>query len=280
MPKVTRQQRTTKKTAKKSSVTSRIVALDDIVDHGIKICIYGKSGSGKTRMLGTFSVLGKLLHIVCSSNKMNEARSIKGYKNVEVVDLQEPEELPELIDYARDNDFASVGLDHVTDFCGLVLSRLVGVERMPEQSSWGLASQQQYAQMGFQVKEYLRGLLDLECNVILTGQERVYNTTEDGGDVVMPFVSVAATPSIAGWITPACDYVCQTFKRKQYVTKTKKIGGKTKTTRTDTGKVEYCLRTGPDETYMTKFRVPPGTELPDVVADPSYEKIAPLVSGV
>lgn len=252
----------------------RITSIDDLEDQGIKCCVYGISGSGKTRFASTFAQLGPLLHMICSSNRTNEARSIRGTPNVESVEIQTPGDLDELVEYQRSTGkYQTVVLDHVTEFCNNVLASIIGRERMPEQSSWGLATMQQYAQMGSQTKEYLRNLLDLDCNVVIIGQERTYNQTEDGvgSDIVTPYVSVAATPAVAGWIAPACDYMIQAFKRRKTEQVQRTVNNKTKTVSKVTNEVEYCLRTGPDPVYMTKFRTPRGVTLPDVIVVPDTD---------
>lgn len=272
MPTVAKQTKLSTPTKAPSGAASRIIPLENLPDEGIKLCVYGKSGTGKTRFMSTFAKIGPLLHIICSSNGMNEALSIKGTPNISCVELERPEELIEL---ASSGTYTTVCLDHVTGFCDLVLSHILGIERLPEQGSFGMAKREQYAQLGLQAKTYLRELLDLPRNIILTGQERAFDTLEEGGEVLSPYVSVAATPAVSGWIAPAVDYMCQTFKRSQV--KIKKLGDRE--VPTPTGKKEFCLRVGPDPTYITKFRVPPATELPDVVVDPSYDKISSLIKG-
>ena len=43
--------------------------------------------------------------------------------------------------------------------------------------------------------------------------------------------------------------------------------------------VDYCLRTEPHDTFMTKFRLPRGTPLPECVVDPTYDKVMALIRG-
>lgn len=286
MPQISRQSPPKKPGLKKPGIqpkyvdpVSRIVDLDNISLNGIKMLIYGHSGTGKTRFAGTFSVLGDMLYIVCSGNGMNEARSIRGLPNVKVVDIKNPRDLPALVQYAKKERFTTVVLDHMTDFGGLVLAEILGIEKIPEQLSWGLAKQEEYAQMGLQVKEYLRDLLNLKCNVLVLGQEREFKEgRDDNGDLILPYVSVATTPAIAGWIAPACDYVVRTFKKREKIV-TRKMVGKKEIKSTKLGEVKYYLMTGPSEIYNTKFRVPYGTEIMDEVEDPSYEKISSLLEG-
>jgi hypothetical protein len=114
-------------------------------------------------------------------------------------------------------------------------------------------------------------------NVVIVAQEREFNT-EDNNDLLMPFVASALTPSVVGWLNPACDYIGQTFIRQKEVIKKVKIAGKVKERRMTDG-VEYGLRTAPDPTFTTKFRLPKGTPVPDVIIDPDYDKIYALIRG-
>ena len=43
--------------------------------------------------------------------------------------------------------------------------------------------------------------------------------------------------------------------------------------------VEYCLRTEPHDVYMTKFRRPGGKDLPEVIVNPTYDKVKALIDG-
>jgi hypothetical protein len=84
---------------------------------------------------------------------------------------------------------------------------------------------------------------------------------------------------VTGWLNPACDYICQTFIRQVSEQVTIKLGNKeVKKSRKGAG-VEYCLRTAPDPVFITKFRIPKGVDLPDVIVDPDFDKINQLITG-
>jgi len=275
-------QKTTKKIIKKEPasrkdlIRSRMVSIDDLELPRINMCIYGRSATGKTRLMSTFTKQGKLLHIVCADNHLNEARSIKGMKGITVVPLMHPDELSDLISIAVEDKYTTIGFDHITEFCDMVLAKVMGLEKIPEQKSWGMATQSDYAAMGLEVKTYIRELFDWNGNVIINGHERMYNTKEET-DIASPFISIAATPAVAGWISGNCDYVAQTFIRSKMKVVQKKIGTKVVTRQEATDQKEFCLRVGPHDSYFTKFRVPYGVELPDVIVEPTYDKIKHLL---
>jgi len=281
MPKVRKQTASRKRSVKAKSVLDRVEPIGFDGDDGIHINLYGKSGTGKTTTWATFPK--PILAILCSgSARPGELRSIDtpSYrKTIQQVSLEKSSELEELVDdqavHAR---YSTVVLDHASGLQDAILREVLGLEEVPEQLSWGLASREQYGQVALQMKTYLRKLLDLSCNVVIIAQEREFNTDGEG-DLLMPYVASALTPSVVGWLNPACDYICQTFIREQVVNKVVKIGKKQVTRKVPTGKMEYCLRTAPDAVYTTKFRVPKGTPLPPVVVDPDYDKLLNIIKG-
>ena len=269
------------------SVLDRIQPISFEDDEGIKILLYGRSGTGKTTLWATFPK--PILSIVCSgSNKTGELRSINTpeyRKTISHVELRHSSEIPVLCSALEGTgQYGTIVLDHASGFQDLVLKEILGLDEMPAQKSWGLATQQQYGQCAMQVKEHLRSLLSLSCNVVIIAQERESNTDADSGSLLMPSVGAGLSPSIAGWLYTAVDYICNTFIRQQEVIKTTKIGkgeqSKTVETRVRGDGVEYCLRTGADAVYTTKFRMPKGSALPAIIIDPNYDKIMKLVNGL
>jgi hypothetical protein len=285
MPKIAKQtaKPTRKKTVRKKGVIERIqpIGFDD--DEGIKINIYGKSGTGKTTLWSSFPA--PILAIICSGgSRPGELRSIntaENRKRIKAVTIQESSEIAEIVEHQKETEeFKTVVLDHASGLQDLKLKEILGIEELPAQLEWGTASQQNWGQCALQTKETLRALLSLNCNVVILAQERAFNTDEDSDSLIMPYVGSALTPSITGWLNPACDYIVQTFIRNKVITKTRKVGKKEVTT-TSRGKgVEYCLRVGPDEVFTTKFRVPKERKInEDIIVDPNFEKINRLIKG-
>lgn len=288
MPKVEVERRVPVKPRRSGgSVIDRIAPISFEDDDGIKMLVYGQSGSGKTTFWATFP--GKILCAVCSGgNRTGELRSVNTpeyRKKISSVVLQSVAEAKEIVDHAGDpeNGYKTLVLDHVSGLQDMALKEILGIDELPAQKSWGLASQQQYGQCTMQCKEILRAMLNLSINVVIIGQERTSRSDDETGgsysELLRPTVGVATTPSLAGWLNPACDYVVQMFKRPVMVRKTTKIGDKAVTTETRGKGVEYCLRCEPHDVYATKFRVPRGREIPDVIVDPSYDKVIKYIQG-
>lgn len=270
------------------SVLSRIKPIGFAVDDALSVLVYGRSGTGKTTFWSTFP--GNTLAVIISGGKKpGELRSIdtvENRKRVSEVTLRSSTELADIVAHVRQTGkYQNVVLDHASGLQDLVLKEVLGLEELPAQKSWGMASQQLYGQCAGATKDLLRKLLDLvevKVNVIVVAQERTLGDDADS-EIITPTVTAGLIPSIVGWLNPACDYVVQSFIRQKYVVKKTTIGkgkdAKTVQTRQAVKGVEYCLRTAPDAVYTTKFRVPKGRTLPDVIVDPDYRKFVNIIRG-
>lgn len=252
---------------------------------GLKIALFGKSGSGKTTFACTFPK--PLLLIGAEDGR----RSVHDVAGVEYVPLREGDHLTALLDAQREgrfpakvrdrirqDRFETVVLDSATFLQDLVIKQVLGVVELPPQLSWGTLGQSQWGDVALGVKSYLRPMVDLLCHTITICQEREFNN--DGtGEVLAPYVNCALTPSVTGWLGPAVDYLLQCFQRVgKKKTKTVK-GGLPVEIEEDV--VQFCLRTGAHPVYSTKFRRTRSSKLtlPDAVVDPSFEKLFALVEA-
>lgn len=278
MPKVTKQTTVKKKPAKKrvtkkksGGVVDRIAPIE-LLDTMIRMNLYGRSGTGKTTLACSFP---KPLLLIGSEDGTKSVHDVKG---VDFVKIETTNELRELIAFLPDKYNTGV-LDTATYLQDMILREILGVDELPAQGSWGMAARDQWGQCALQTKEFLRTLLDkIDWNFVICAQEREFNV-ENESDVVMPYVSSALTPSVTGWLNPACDYIGQCFIRETTAEKVVKVGGKKVKRAVKTDEREYCLRTGPDPVYTTKFRTPKTHSLPPVLVDPTYEKILAIIEG-
>jgi len=275
MPKVTKQ--STKKTAKSSGgVLDNVVPIEDMASTGVKMCLYGRGKTGKTSLACTFP---KPLLLLGTEDGTKSVRSCKG---VDFLRLSASSQVDEVASAIADT-YKTVVLDTAGGLQDMIMKEILGLDDLPVEKSWGMAGREQWQSCGVQTKERLRALLDLAdtsgVNVVIIAHERNFND-EGGSELIFPTVGVALTPSTAGWLNGACDYLCQTFLREQTTTKAVKVAGKEGATMTQrTGRVEYALRVGPHPIYMTGFRRVhvEGEVMPDVLVNPTYEKIKELI---
>jgi hypothetical protein len=277
MPIIKKQTLATPKPVPSGGVLDRLSSGWSFVE-SFSILLYGKSGSGKTTLWSTFPK--PILAIICSGGKHpGELMSINTPEMKKCVVprvVSESTDIRDLIEAGK--DFATVVLDHASGLQDLVLKEILGLEELPAQRSWGLASQSQYGQCTMQCKEILRALLSLSANRVVIAQEQTRGEQSDN-ELLSPTVCAAMMPSLVSWLNPAADYVCQTYIRPKTENVVTEIGGKKITTKKRGKGVEYCLRVEPHDIYTTKFRKPKGRDLPECIIDPSYQKIKALING-
>jgi len=290
MAKVKRQTRPKPRTRKK---TTRLLDNLPVLEYNekLKMVVYGRSASGKTSFCAT--IPGKLLWIICSGgNAAGELRSLspEQKKRITPIKLENSDQLLQLNkELSTDTFYDGVVLDHASDFQDMALAESLGIDELPAQKDWEMATRDDYAARGLTVKTCLRGLLNLvEKDVVIVAQEGEFDVDQvDDESLIQPSIGAALGKSIVTWLNPAADQIVETFiqpKMKRVpvtsVRKKKKANAtqKYKLVR-DGKKVEYCLRTAPDPLYTTKFRVPKGYEKPEYIVDPDYDKLMEVING-
>lgn len=264
---------------------------------GLKVLLYGKSGTGKTTLWGTFP--GPTLALICSgSRKPGELRSIdtpENRKKITPLICTKYEHVKELVERAKSGEWKTIVVDHASGLQDIILMDILGIDEMPAQKSWGLASQQQYGQCTLQCKEILRSIIGIpNTNTVIIAHERNFEEgskkTDDSEssdrlevidpELYVPFIGAALSPSLTGWLNGAMNIVCQTMIRQKTEEKTIPMGKEIKKVIQQIPGVDYCLRTKPSPVYMSKFRVANrGENLPKFLVNPTYEKLLKLHSG-
>lgn len=269
-----------KKTARPTSALDRIQPIGG--PEGLRINLYGHSGTGKTTLWATFPK--PILALVCSGTKRpGETLSIntpENRKTIKQLPVKSLSDLVEVAEYqAESNEYATVVLDHLTSFQDVAIKEVTGLDTVPIQKDWGLVTQSQWGQVGAITKELLSKLLDLRCNIVIVAQQRTFSPGEDDQELELEsFIASAATPTIVSFLNASVDYICQTLHRPKMVEKIITIKGKKKKQLVRVPGVDFCLRVSPHSNYASKFRTPT-RDRPEIIVDPTYDKIAALIKG-
>lgn len=260
-----------RKTTKKSTggIEDRIMAINDVPTN-LNILLYGRSGTGKTTIIGTAPKPLLILDI-----REKGTTSIRKTPGVFVLPIDSWKDFEEAYWYIVSNpkEYKTIAIDTVTQLQDYALSEVRGTsEGLVSRKSWGEASSL--------LKSWIMLYRDLPQNLIFTAQDRKTKGEEDDSDEdnsIMPEIGPYVMPSVAKILNAAVDVIGMTFVRER-IKKIKplKKGGK----ETEKSIIEYCLRTGAHPIFLTKFRSPvtdgEDTKIPDVMVNPTYNEILEL----
>lgn len=279
MPTITKQNAKPKAASKNGSVLDRIAPVRES-DVGVRMAVYGRTKTGKTRLACTFP---KPLLLIGAEDGTKSIHTVKG---VDFVRLERSEEVFEISESLRDGKYKTAVLDTATSLYEMIIPEILGLGEVKSRQAWGRASKDDWTQGAIQMKEHLWKLLRLSelngMSVVVLAQEK--NSREEAGDssdLITPTVGPAVSASVATFLKATCDYVVQTFIREQTVERQAPMaGGKSSLTlRQPTGRNEYCLRLQTNGVYEAGFRQPPGGELPETLVNADYAKIRALIDG-
>lgn len=239
---------------------------EDIVDENEpqSALFYGRAGTGKTTLAATYPKPLLLLDI-----RERGTRSIIGVPGVKRIRITEWDQLEEVYWALKDDDhYKSVCLDQLTAMQALGMSHIREIAHVKDgdafsQRNWGRLSGLMQTWI-----EYYRNLTDDGYNVIFNAHERVREPQEEDDDRIAPSVGSNLMGSVASFVNGAVSVIGNTFIREDIDKKKKRR------------EVQYCLRIGPHAYYAAKIRRPKSAgPVPDIIVDPSYEKIEKLSQG-
>jgi len=252
-----------------ANLEKRIVSVDEVPIY-LKVCAYGRTGTGKTHLLGTFP---KPLLVLDFRDK--GTKTIRSRDDTKVIQVTSWDDVEELYWYLVENPrgYKSVGWDTTTQAQDLVLSKIKGPRG-------GSTSRRVWGDVSELMKTWILNYRDLEMNVCFTAQDRISSTDDedidDEGELI-PEVGPYVIPSVAKILNAAVDIEGNTYIREVEKTVKNRKTKKTKTIYVP----QYCMRIGPHSRFITKIRKDPEVDgdIPRLIIDPSYDKLLKISIG-
>lgn len=275
---------------------------------GIKALVYGRGKTGKSRFAASFR---KPVLFIASEDG---TKSVVGIPGVDIVRVRSGDEFTRMVRYvagggkskwAVDGNnlrkletrtgakYVTVAVDTAGGIQDLILKDILCLDKVPlskfrqagKGETWGIADQGTWGTIGTQFKERFKELMELaervNLDVVVIAHERNFKRDDDKSESLVPTVGAALTPNAASWLNGEVDYICQTYIREEEVEKDMSDmveGAENVKELVKTGKMEFCLRVGPHNLFMTGFRQEFGSPtLPDSIVNPTYEKMVQLI---
>lgn len=239
--------------------------------------LYGRSGSGKTTLAASFPK--PILYLDVRDEGTASISDVEEIYVREISSFEEFEETWEWLD-RNPKKYKTIVIDTVSQLQQMVVEETYAAKKKKTNKAgdWGSMTKGDWGDVAAVLKEWLvkyRDLSEHKMNIVFIAQDRVFQAEEDEDEIgtIAPEVGPALSPSVAKVLNAAVSMIGNTFVRARTVKK--KVEGKIKTTE----KIEYCLRVGPNPSYITKLRKPKSVVLPEFLVDPTYEDILEVIKG-
>lgn len=262
-------------------IKKKIKDISQEEEEPVTAIFYGKAGTGKTTLLGTFP---KVLHLDIREEGEKVLKKVKGIKSASIEDW---DELISMYWYLKKekHGFKTIGIDTAGQ------AQLLAVEEVMRKHNkkgnagdWGTMTQKMWGEVATMCKELFINFRDLKkdgMNVVFIAHDRVFKAQEEeeedeNGNVtkIAPHMGPALSPSIVSTLNAAVDMIGETFIGEEITIVRDKKTKKRKKKKT----TEYYLRIGPNSSYITKVRRPKENgRLPDSITDPSYKDLRKLI---
>lgn len=255
------------KSSKPSTMLGRVKKLEE-VDRIITALFYGRSGTGKTTIAGTFP---KPLLILDIGERGTDSLDGDGIDTLQINTWGEFEEVYwELRD--TDHGYKTVVIDAIHSVQTLAIQEARDVAKKSEKDP---TSQRDFGQASGLLNTWIynfRDLRDKGIHILFLAHDRLREVETDDDTTITPEVGPKLMPGVAGTLLGAVNVVGYTYIREE--TTKSKIAG-----RPGTRSVQYCLRVGPHGVFFTKIRKPKDRPIPEYITDPSYDKLISVIRG-
>lgn len=253
----------TEKSVSADNVQSKIRPVHERPEQ-LAALIYGRSGSGKTAFSSTFPMPALLLDV-----KEHGTDTVVGVVGLDVLQIDDWATFEQAWWFLREGNhkYKTVIIDQVTQVQSLAIDQLkkdegIGPEDPLARKDWGSVS----GRVTTWLFNY-RDLIEHGLHVVMLAHERAIAADESGEEQIDPSVGPRLMPSVASALNGAVSAIGHTFIRERFVGDER------------TRVVEYCMRLGPHSYYTTKIRHPMDATTPDVIVNPTYEKLVAVIRG-
>ena len=233
-------------------ILSTSVPVSKLREEYVKICFYGRNRSGKTTLAAEFASESKpLLFISCEPDSCGGATSVSNIPNVflqrvshRLLGQDEEGRWLDATDHrcvrrdtlkgsdkiraigaalSKPHKFTTVVVDTVTSLQDIILTEIMGWEKVPEMMpDIRAVGKENYQYRAEKWRATINPILDLQnCNVIILAQEKDHNPEKDdfGGKRKIlhtmqqgSFMAPSLGSTNAGWLQDNCGYLIQIYE--------------------------------------------------------------------
>lgn len=257
-----------KKTPTSKSILSRAKPVSEL-ELVITALFYGRSGSGKTTVAGTFP---KPLLVLDIGERGTD--SLASIPDVDVITVTSWEEL-EAIYWelsTGETKYKSVVIDAVHSMQNQAIQEARELAKKQDKDATSQRDMGQATGLMNTWNYNYRDLRDVGINVVFLAHDRLREVdTDDGVDAITPEVGPNLMPNVGKTLMGAVNIIGYTYIAE---VSEKKVPGKKAEVRK-----EYRMLLGANSVYNTKVRSPKENATPEFIVDPNYDKLVTVIKG-
>ena len=220
--------------------------------------IYGKSGSGKTKLLSTFPK--PMLYLQVGDDGSNTISNVDGIKAIRITDLAQLKEIA--LELRLDKKYASVAVDTFS----LVVNEWIDTNAVQKKKR---VTQQMWGDLKTDTEEYIKlfYMLSVDKIVVLTCHEAA-DSFEGMEDEIAPDIRPSVSKGARTYLEAMANYGIHTT----IIIRDKELpNGSTKQV------TSYAAHLASNPYYWVKTQKPANIKLPKLVYNPTYDKIMNLL---
>lgn len=239
---------------------------------------YGRSGTGKTTVACSFPGRKLLLDVRDVGDD-----SVGDVEDLDVMDVRTWDDFEMAYWFIKKNPdkYQVLIVDTLSQLQQLAIQKILDDKGKDEEAgAWGSMTKQEWGQTASLLKAWIIHLRDLPMQVALIAQDRTFNVgEEDAAEGLDPEVGPGLMPSVAKTLNAAVHAVLNTFIRRRVVRVKRSKPEPGKPPFREEERFEFCVRVGPNPTYITKIRKAKTISVPQLIVDPTYDKIVEIIEG-
>lgn len=243
-----------------ANLLSKAVSIEKLGQRNLWV-IWGKSGTGKTALGATFPK--PMLYIQVGDDGSNTIADTEGVMAVRA------ESLADLKDTAQglmtDKKYKTIFVDTFS----MITNEWVDKNATQKNKKM---TQQMWGEVKIDSEELIKIFHKLALSHIVVLSCHESNDSIEGmEDEILPDIRPSVTKGARTYLEGMANYGIHTTKLKKTII-SKKTGQEKEV-------VRYAVHIGANPYYWTKLQINPGIQVPDIVINPTYDKLMGIIQG-
>ena len=241
-----------------SNYLSKTVVISSLGQRSLWV-IWGKSGTGKTKFISTLPK--PMLYVMIGDDGSNTIANVSGIQAIHVENIDELKDVGK--ELKSDKRFKSVAVDTFSMITNVWIDQnITQKKKKMTQQAWG--------DLKVETEELIKIFHEVASTHIVALTCHESNDTIEGmEDEIIPDFRPNTTKGARTYLEGMANYGIHTAKMKKTIIK----DGVEKDV------VRYVGHLGANSYYWTKLQIDPSIKIPEMVVNPTYDKIMKLISN-